>query len=97
LFNYQIAKAFGAEGSFFSSAGGNPVSCAVGMSVLDVIEHDQLQQNAREVGEHLSRRFGDLARRYPHVIGCIHGHGLYQVRLLSFSFVSMPICCVFWT
>ena len=74
----KIAEAFSAEGTFFSSAGGNPVSCAVGSAVLDTIRHDRLQENAKEVGAHLSRRFGDLLRKYPHEVGMIHGHGLYQ-------------------
>ncbi len=74
----KLAKAFAAEGSFFSSAGGGPVSCAVGSAVLEAIDKDRLQDNSRVVGAHLTRRFRELQKRYPHVIGCVHGHGLYQ-------------------
>jgi 4-aminobutyrate aminotransferase-like enzyme len=54
------------------------VSCAVGKAVLDTIDTDQLQGNAVTVGAHLSKRFRELARRWPNVIGCCHGHGMYQ-------------------
>ena len=37
------------QGSFFSSAGGGPVSCEVGLAVLKAIEADQLQRNAAQV------------------------------------------------
>lgn len=73
-----IATEFGAEGSFFSSAGGGPVSCAVGLAVLETIEAEQLQQNALSVGNYLHEKLCALARKYPDVIGTIHGHGLYQ-------------------
>eukprot|EP01034_Spumella_vulgaris_P024902 gene24902-31296_t len=75
----QIASEFGAaEGSFFSSAGGGPVSCAVGLAVLETLQKEALQENAREVGAYTSIKLKELAARHPHVIGCIHGHGLYQ-------------------
>ena len=48
-----LAEAFAANGYFFSSAGGSPVSCAVGNAVLDVLEGEGLQANARAVGGHL--------------------------------------------
>ena len=44
-----IAAAMAAEGSFFSSAGGSPVSCAVGAAVLDAVLGEKLQAYAREV------------------------------------------------
>eukprot|EP00597_Dinobryon_sp_UTEXLB2267_P003707 CAMPEP_0170059882 /NCGR_PEP_ID=MMETSP0019_2-20121128/2007_1 /TAXON_ID=98059 /ORGANISM="Dinobryon sp., Strain UTEXLB2267" /LENGTH=306 /DNA_ID=CAMNT_0010265271 /DNA_START=1 /DNA_END=921 /DNA_ORIENTATION=- len=66
------------EGSFFSSAGGGPVSCAVGMAVLQVIEEQQLELNAAKVGAYLNAKLIALSARFPLLIGCIHGHGLYQ-------------------
>jgi 4-aminobutyrate aminotransferase-like enzyme/Ser/Thr protein kinase RdoA (MazF antagonist) len=73
----EIAEQFASQGSFFSSVGGNPVSSAVGMAVLDVIRDENLQGNAARVGAHLSTRLADLAERHP-IIGYIHGRGLYQ-------------------
>jgi 4-aminobutyrate aminotransferase-like enzyme/Ser/Thr protein kinase RdoA (MazF antagonist) len=71
-----VADAFAAQGSFFSSAGGSPVSCVVGLTVLDVIEDEQLQANAARVGDHLLGRLEELRRRHP-LIGAVHGMGLY--------------------
>ncbi len=72
-----IAEAFAEEGSFFSSAGGSPVSCVVGMTVLDVIRDEGLQTNAARVGDHLGTRLRELADRYP-IVGTVHGMGFYQ-------------------
>ncbi|MFN8100134.1 MAG: aminotransferase [Mycobacterium sp.] len=72
-----IADAYRSQGYFFSSAGGSPVSCVVGLTVLDVIERDGLQHNALVVGEHLRSRLTELAARHP-LIGAVHGKGLYM-------------------
>ena len=72
-----IAEAYRTQGYFFSSAGGSPVSCVVGLTVLDVIESERLQENALRVGDHLKARILDLATRHP-LIGTVHGSGLYM-------------------
>ena len=56
-----IADAFAAEGSMFSSAGGSPVSCVVGMTVLDILDDEGLQENARVVGGALRAGLEELA------------------------------------
>jgi 4-aminobutyrate aminotransferase-like enzyme/Ser/Thr protein kinase RdoA (MazF antagonist) len=71
-----IADAFAAEGSFFSSAGGSPVSCAAGLAVLDVLAEERLQDNARVVGGHFRARLEELAGRHP-AVGAVHGLGLF--------------------
>jgi 4-aminobutyrate aminotransferase-like enzyme len=71
-----VADAFAAQGSFFSSAGGSPVSCVVGLTVLDVIEDEGLQANAATVGDRLVERLTTLMDRYP-LVGAVHGMGLY--------------------
>jgi 4-aminobutyrate aminotransferase-like enzyme len=71
-----IADAFAAQGSFFSSAGGSPVSCVVGLTVLDIIESEGLQANAATVGDRLVARSRELMTRYP-IVGAVHGMGLY--------------------
>ncbi|MGI9161795.1 MAG: aminotransferase [Mycobacterium sp.] len=72
-----IADAYRTQGYFFSSAGGSPVSCVVGLTVLDVLERDGLQENALAVGDHLKARISELATRHP-LIGTVHGSGLYM-------------------
>ncbi len=71
-----IAEGYRGQGYFFSSAGGSPVSSVVGLTVLDVLRDERLQQNARVVGDHLRRRLLALAERHP-LIGAVHGMGLY--------------------
>ncbi len=71
-----IADALEKEGYFFSSAGGSPVSCVVGMTVLDIMRDEGLQENARLVGDHLKRRLEALGQRFP-LVGAVHGMGLY--------------------
>jgi 4-aminobutyrate aminotransferase-like enzyme/Ser/Thr protein kinase RdoA (MazF antagonist) len=71
-----VAEAYRSQGSFFSSPGGSPVSSVVGLAVLDAMEREGLQENARTVGEHLRRRLEELAGRRP-LIGAVHGRGFY--------------------
>jgi 4-aminobutyrate aminotransferase-like enzyme len=72
----EIAESFAAEGSFFSSAGGSPVSAVVGLTVLDIMRDERLQENAATVGDHLAARLRELGERHP-LVGAVHGLGLY--------------------
>ena len=71
-----IAEAFAAEGSFFSSAGGSPVSARIGLAVLDIMRDEELQRNAADVGGRFKAGLEALATRHP-AIGAVHGLGLY--------------------
>src|SRR6185436_11557637 len=51
----EIADAFNNGMEFFSTFGGNTVSCAIGLAVLDVMRDEQLQEHARRVGDELLR------------------------------------------
>ncbi len=72
----EIAAAFANGMEFFSSFGGNPVSAAVGMAVLDVLEEEELQARALTTGEHLKTRFAALAGEHE-LIGDVRGEGLF--------------------
>ncbi len=72
----EIAEALEAEGYFFSSAGGSPVSCRIGMAVLDVMEEEKLWENAQTVGGHFKARLEELIDRHP-LVGAVHGSGFY--------------------
>ena len=72
----DIVERFSKKASYFNTFGGNPVSCAAGLAVLDVIESENLQQNALEVGQHLIDGLNDLATRHES-IGDIRGSGLF--------------------
>ncbi len=72
----EVAERYRAGGYFFSSTGGSPVSAVIGTAVLDVIQREGLQENARVVGAHLKQRLEELRCRYD-IIGAVHGSGLY--------------------
>jgi len=71
----EIAASF-EEMEFFSTFGGNPVSCAIGMAVLDVIEEDGLMQRAEALGERFMAGLRDLQSKHP-IIGDVRGRGLF--------------------
>ena len=71
-----VADGFRSQGYFFSSTGGSPLSCAIGMTVLDVLRDERLQENAARVGAHLKARLQALQHKHP-IIGTVHGIGLY--------------------
>ena len=64
------------ETDFFSTTGGNPVACAVGLAVLDVLEQEGLQERAARVGAKLRSHIEKLAERHP-LIGEVRGAGLF--------------------
>lgn len=61
---------------YFNTFGGNTVSCAAALAVLDIIERDRLIENARVVGDYLAQALRDLATRCPG-IRAIRGVGLF--------------------
>ncbi|QBD78039.1 aminotransferase class III-fold pyridoxal phosphate-dependent enzyme [Ktedonosporobacter rubrisoli] len=72
----EIAATFDNGMEYFNTFGGNPVSCAIGMAVLDVIEQEQLQENARKTGAYLLQGLRELQGRHP-LIGDVRGLGLF--------------------
>jgi 4-aminobutyrate aminotransferase-like enzyme/Ser/Thr protein kinase RdoA (MazF antagonist) len=75
LLRSDIAAAMSERTTYFSTFGGNPVACAAALAVLDVIEEDQLIENARVVGEYLREALRELASQHE-VIGDVRGRGL---------------------
>jgi 4-aminobutyrate aminotransferase-like enzyme len=61
---------------YFNTFGGNPVSCAVGLAVLEVLTFEKLQFHAHDVGNHLLEGLRSLQTQFP-LIGDVRGLGLY--------------------
>ncbi|XP_076169386.1 alanine--glyoxylate aminotransferase 2, mitochondrial [Ptiloglossa arizonensis] len=76
----------------FNTFGGNPIACAVGTTVLKIIEEEGLQENARIVGTYLINRLRTLLSEFPEVTGDIRGKGLMiGVELISNSKTKQPL------
>lgn len=71
-----IAEKFANGMEFFSTFGGNTVSCAIGKAVLDVIDEEDLQNNALKVGNYLLDGLCELQTRFD-LIGDVRGRGLF--------------------
>jgi 4-aminobutyrate aminotransferase-like enzyme len=72
----EIVEEFAAKGHYFNTFGGNPVSCAAGLAVLDTLEQENLQQNALDVGQYLVSGLHTLAERHE-AIGDVRGSGFF--------------------
>jgi len=78
-----IAEAFSSRFHYFNTFGGNPVSAAVGLAVLDVIEQEDILNQVHEIGGRLGAGLRLLKDRFP-VIGDVRGKGLfYGIELVT--------------
>ncbi|WP_374438079.1 aspartate aminotransferase family protein [Pseudomonas panipatensis] len=79
----EVIESFGRSVRYFNTFGGNPVSCAAGQAVLEVIRDEGLQQRSAEIGAYLLQGFQRLAERHE-LIGDVRGAGLFLgVELVS--------------
>jgi 4-aminobutyrate aminotransferase-like enzyme len=86
----EIAASFVTGMEYFNTFGGNPVSCAIALAVLDVIVEEKLQENARHVGAFLMDGLRDLQQRHA-CIGDVRGSGLFVgAELVSNRGARMP-------
>ena len=61
---------------YFNTFGGNPVSCAASLSVLNIIKEENLMENAQSVGNYAIKGLRDLSKVYE-IIGDVRGEGLF--------------------
>jgi 4-aminobutyrate aminotransferase-like enzyme/Ser/Thr protein kinase RdoA (MazF antagonist) len=71
-----IAQAFDNGMEYFSTFGGNTVSCAIGLAVLDVLRDERLQEHARAVGDRILDRLRVVQGRHR-IVGDVRGSGLF--------------------
>lgn len=71
-----VVDHFGRNMRYFNTFGGNPVSCAAGKAVLEVIQEENLQQRAQDTGRYLLEGLARLADRHE-LIGDVRGAGLF--------------------
>jgi 4-aminobutyrate aminotransferase-like enzyme len=72
----EIAASFAEETSYFNTFGGNPVSTAVGKTVLEIVARENLLANVRQSGDRVIAGLHELASRHD-VIGDVRGKGLF--------------------
>jgi 4-aminobutyrate aminotransferase-like enzyme len=72
----EIAASFDTGMEFFSTFGGNTVSCAIGLAVLDVLRDEGLQAHALRVGERMLAGLRPLAEGHA-LVGDVRGSGLF--------------------
>jgi acetylornithine aminotransferase/acetylornithine/N-succinyldiaminopimelate aminotransferase len=63
-------------GSHGTTYGGSPLACTVALKVLEVVRRENLESNARQVGNLLKSGLQELAGKYPSVIRNVRGLGL---------------------
>ena len=81
---------FGRQQRYFNTYGGNPVSCRAAHAVLRVLREEDLQTNARRVGDYLKQGLQTLAERHQ-LIGDIRGEGLFiGVELVTDRYTQAP-------
>ena len=72
----EVLEAFGRNGRYFNTFGGNPVSAAAGLAVLRAVQQEKLMENAECVGAYLQERLRTLAAKHD-IIGDVRGAGLF--------------------
>lgn len=72
----EILETFQEAFKYFNTFGGNPVSAAAALATLEVIEEEDLKDNARDVGQYALTKLQNLADKYD-VIADVRGAGLF--------------------
>jgi 4-aminobutyrate aminotransferase-like enzyme len=72
----EISESFDNGMEFFSTFGGNNVSCAIGLAVLDTVLEEKLQGHARDIGSVMQEGLRKLMSQYE-IIGDVRGSGFF--------------------
>jgi len=86
----QVAAKFNNGMEYFNTFGGNPVSCAIGLSVLQIIKKEQLQVNVLNTGNYFTEQLLLLKQQFP-VIADVRGKGLFLgIELADLALKPLP-------
>ena len=86
----QLIEPFSKQAMYFNTFGGTPVSCAVGMAVLDALEQDKLLENAVSTGSYVAKGLRALQEKHP-IIGEVRDLGMFfAVELVTDSISKTP-------
>ena len=77
-------------GTHGSTYGGSPLACAVALKVLEVIQRENLADNARQVGDYLKQKLLHLAKVYPQIVQNVRGLGLMLGMELTPGIPNLP-------
>ncbi len=72
----EVLAAFGVKGRYFNTFGGNAVACATAIAVMEVIEDENLLDNAATVGAHMAEGLRALAKTHA-ALGPLRAAGLF--------------------
>ncbi len=86
----ETIEAFQARYGFFSTFGGSPVAAAAGAAVLDVLEREQLMQNAAATGAYLRARLEALTLEHPETYASVRGAGLLLGLVVTDAAAATP-------
>ncbi len=88
--NHELVESFSEWGMYFNTFAGNPVSCAAATAVLDVLEEEQLLENAVTTGAYMAQGLRELQSRHP-LIGDVRDKGLFfAVELVNHTNPHAP-------
>lgn len=77
-------------GAYFSTFGGNPVSCAIGLSVLEILKNEKLMSSARMVGKYLTSEFERIMDKHE-ILGDHRGCGLvHSIEIVKTKSSKLP-------
>ncbi len=77
----------GAHGTTY---GGSPLACAVALKILEVIQREKLDKNARETGALFQAGLSELMQKYPNLIQAVRGLGLMLGMELATNIPNLP-------
>jgi acetylornithine aminotransferase/acetylornithine/N-succinyldiaminopimelate aminotransferase len=77
-------------GTHATTFGGTPLACAVALKVLEVIERERLDDNARHLGDWMKSELERLAKTYPHIVKNVRGLGFILGFELAPDIAKLP-------